>query len=295
MATIIERYRSRSFGFASKNFYCEFLAALEVEENAERYFGRLARDAPENPEVVVLDAYYRPHALAAAFGLSPDALRTANPALLDGVWKGQRYVPKGYALRLPRNPLRAAPDVVLASIPAAERHVEQVRERQYRVRRGDTLSRIAARFGVRTSDLMAANGLKSAHRIRVGQVLEIPGSPRIVASAPRSPAAAAPSAAGPATASYGDTYRVRRGDTLTRIAKRYGVSQHELAAQNGLSDPSRLRVGQVLQVPGGAAPARPAGNVYTVQRGDTLDSIGRRFGVSANRIRAGQRLYLPEP
>jgi membrane-bound lytic murein transglycosylase D len=305
MATIIERYEGRAFGFASKNFYASFLAALEVEENAERYFGRLARDAPESPEIIALDGYYRPATLASAFGVSLEELRAANLALLDGVWKGQRLIPKGYPLRVPRNPLRAAPEVVLASIPARERHVEQVREAQYRVRRGDTLSRIAARYGVRTKDLMAANGLRSAHHLRVGQVLEIPGSGRVVASV--AAPAPAPRAASAAVSAGGSVHHVRRGETLGRIARRYGVSERELATHNGIRNASLVKVGQKLTIPGsGAASASgDGGNVYTVRRGDTLDSIAKRHGTTAksiaalngikraNRIKAGQRLVLP--
>jgi membrane-bound lytic murein transglycosylase D len=312
MATIIERYQSRSFGFASKNFYCEFLAALEVEENAERYFGRLARDAPEAPEVAVLAGYYRPASLAAAFGVSLEALRATNPALSEGVWSGQRLVPSGYALRVPRNPLRPAPEVVLASIPPAERQTEQVREATYRVRRGDTLSRIAAKFGVRARDLMAANGIRKANHIRVGQVLEIPGRTRVVASAPSpspEPAAERPSPVSSASGT-GGSYRVRSGDTLGRIAKRHGVSERALADANGIRDKSLVKVGQLLRIPGGAAEGVgetvAPGGVYTVRRGDTIDSIARKHRVAAqsivalnglanaHRIKAGQRLYLPK-
>src|SRR5262245_17473820 len=314
MATIIERYRSRSFGFASQNFYCEFLAALEVEENADRYFGPLQREAPENPEIVVLDGYYRPKTLAATFGVSLERLRETNPALLDGVWTGERHVPKGYALRVPRDPLRAAPAVVLASIPTQERYVEQVREAEYRVKRGDTFSSIAARFGVRTDELMAANGIRRANRLRVGQVLQIPGHGRTVAVAEAAPEPA-PRATKTASA-QGGVVRVQSGDTLGRIARRYGVSEQALAAHNGITDTSVVKIGQKLEMPaacGGprAAPATSYGDaaqtrVYTVRRGDTLDDIARRHGVtprsiaalnglrSAHRIKAGQRLVLPE-
>jgi membrane-bound lytic murein transglycosylase D len=307
MATIIERYRSRSFGFASKNFYCEFLAALEVEENAERYFGQLLRDAPDNPEVAVLTGYYRPTALAAAFGVSLDALRAANMALTESVWRGQRLIPSGYPLRIPRNPLRPAPHVVLASIAPTERHVEQVGEATYRVRRGDTLSRIAARFGVRTQDLMAENGIRRANHIRVGQVLEIPGGTRSAAVASSEPAVRSVSTASVAA---GGSYRVRSGDTLGRIAKRNGVSERALADANGIRNKSLVKVGQVLRIPGAAAAPSDAtatpGGVYTVRRGDTIDSIARKHGVAAqsivalnglankHRIKAGQRLYLPK-
>jgi membrane-bound lytic murein transglycosylase D len=295
MATIIERYKSRTFGFASKNFYTEFLAALEVEENAARYFGQLTRDPPQRPEMVELDAYYKPSTLASAFGISLESLKESNPALLSGIWNGQRLIPKGYALRVPRNPLRAGPAVVLASIPSAERHRQQLRQAEYRVRRGDTLSRIAARFGVRTKDLMAANGLRSAHRIYVGQKLEIPGSGRRVAS----------SSSSKPTAAAGGVYRVRAGDTLGRIAKRHGVSEGALAKHNGIRNRSLVKVGQKLRIPGGTSGGSASGGVYKVRRGDTLDSIARRHGTTAksiaalnglrsrHRIKAGQKLVLP--
>jgi membrane-bound lytic murein transglycosylase D len=312
MATIIERYRSRSFGFASRNFYCEFLAALEVEESAERYFGILAIEAPERPEIAVLPNYYRPSTLAAAFDVPLDRLRAANLALVDGVWSGQRLIPKGYALRVPRNPLRPNPEIVLASIPAPERHVEQVREATVRVRRGDTLSRIAARHGVRTRDLMAANGIRSANRIRVGQLLEIPGRTRVVVAAAPSPREPAVPATPEPAVSAATSYRVQSGDTLGNIARRHGVSERALAAHNGIRNMRLVKVGQELEIPGGNGSTRAtaeddagSGSVYTVHRGDTLESIARRHGTtpksiaalnglrSAHRIKAGQRLVLP--
>lgn len=245
--------------------------------------------------MVALDGYYKPATLASAFGVSLDALRAANPALLPGIWDGQRLIPKGYALRVPRNPLRASPEVVLASIPAGERHGQQLRQAEYRVRRGDTLSRIAARFGVRTKDLMAANGLRSANRIYVGQKLEIPGSNVRVASTRSS---------GPTAAADG-IYRVRSGDTLGRIAQRHGVSESALAKHNDIRNPSLVRVGETLRIPGRSNGSSASGGVYIVQRGDTLDSIARRHGTTAksiaalnglrsrNHIKAGQRLVLP--
>lgn len=97
---------------------------------------------------------------------------------------------------------------------------------------------------------------------------------------------------------------MRRGDTVASIARRFGVGTRELVAANALRDPDRLSIGQSLRIPGGGAgEARPG--VYTVQRGDTLSRIARRFGVSQreiaalnglssrHHIRAGQRLRLP--
>ncbi|MCP5055759.1 MAG: LysM peptidoglycan-binding domain-containing protein [bacterium] len=294
---IIDRYKSRTFGFASRNFYCEFLAAREVQHEAARHFGKLTRDPPERPESVTLTHYVKAADLATTFGLSTEALRRANPALQSPVWTGQKYVPKGYSLRIPRDPMRGSAKVVLASLGSHQRHTKQVPDRTYRVRRGDSLSRIADRFGVRESQLVALNGLRSRHRIRIGQVLKLPVRPgSVVATAP------------PAAIPADGLYTVRRGDTVSSIARRYGVTERDLLATNHLRNRNRIGVGQVLELPGGALSASPKlaqAGIYTVRRGDTLDGIARRFGVTraalasqngirnANQLRAGQSLSIP--
>jgi membrane-bound lytic murein transglycosylase D len=306
IAIILDRYQSRSFGFASRNFYTEFLAALEVEENPQRYFGWVRKDAPEDPEIVVLDHFYRAKTLASTFGITTEALRAANPALLDPIWSGQKYAPKGYGLRLLRNPQRAGGRVMLARIPAGERFSEQVRDRRYRVQRGDTLSTIARRFHVKQSELMALNNLRNRNHIRVGQLLNLP-----IRDPYRAVARTAHPNRVPEPIPADGLYRVRRGDNITEIAQRFGVGVKDLLAVNHIRNQNRISVGQVLQIPGGANTARtsPSGGaspgIYTVRRGDTLDKISRRFGVTQDsivalnglrnrhRIHQGQTLFIP--
>ena len=106
-------------------------------------------------------------------------------------------------------------------------------------------------------------------------------------------------------------YRVRRGDNVTEVARRFGVGVEDLLAVNRIRNRNRISVGQVLQIPGGANTARPSPSggaspgVYTVRRGDTLAKIARHFGESQeaivslnglrdrNQIRQGQILYIP--
>lgn len=104
----------------------------------------------------------------------------------------------------------------------------------YVVRRGDTVSDIALRHGVTTWALMEANGLSSSHLIYVGQQLVIPGA-QGRATAP--------------DAISGSTYVVRRGDTLSRIARRSGTTVDALAGLNGMANPSAITAGQVLRLP----------------------------------------------
>lgn len=125
------------------------------------------------------------------------------------------------------------------------------------VRSGETLASIARQHGVSASALARANGIANPDLIRVGQRLVIPSG-----------SAAKPPASGAATA--GGSYVVRSGDTLNKIAQRFGVSASALAAANGLSNPNRIIVGMRLRIPGssgggavaGPAPAKAAGTRF---------------------------------
>jgi len=84
----------------------------------------------------------------------------------------------------------------------------------------------------------------------------------------------------PAPAPSGNTYTVVAGDTLSGIAARFGTTYQALAALNGIADPNKISVGQVLQLQAGSSPAptpQPNGTTYIVAAGDTLSSIGQAF------------------
>ncbi|MBM7113369.1 LysM peptidoglycan-binding domain-containing protein [Archangium primigenium] len=112
---------------------------------------------------------------------------------------------------------------------------------EYRIRSGDTLSAIARRHGVSLAELSWLNGLSDVDRLWSGQVLRIPRT--------------APSAPPPVVAS--STYRVRAGDTLSKVAERHGVSVETLVQANGIADANRIAIGQLLTIPSGRSQARP--------------------------------------
>lgn len=114
----------------------------------------------------------------------------------------------------------------------------------YIVKPGDTLGSIAARFGVSANAIARANGITNPDRIYIGQNLTIPG-----ASGSSSGSASTGSTSAPATG----TYIVQRGDTLGKIAARYGTTVARLMALNGLSNPNLIWVGQRLKVTGAAS------------------------------------------
>ncbi len=341
IGVIAKRYQSRIFGFASRNFYTEFLAAAQIHRDPERYFGPITPEPPVAYEILVTDHYFRAPTLGRALGIDLDVLRDHNLALRPAVWNGAKHVPKGYALRIPRSELRRPLAVALAEIPQRDRLVEQQRDRFHKVRRGETLSVIARRYGVREGELVAVNGLRSRNRIRAGQILRLPTQiglapePVVVASASPEPPASPPQAvatpepqplavaavepaavaaveplavaavepppvpvtaaepprrlseaapaASPASAeaelpagaspppavalataldaagpeAVPAYYEVRRGDTLSRIATRFGLSERELVARNGLRNRHRIAAGQRLRVAPGTVETTP--------------------------------------
>jgi membrane-bound lytic murein transglycosylase D len=209
--TIVRKYQSRSFGFASRNYYIAFLAALDVDRNAEQYFGSLNRHPEVKTRPVVLPAYIPVKALERAFGIDRDTLRVFNPALTKAVWMGQRYVPRGFELRLPENiPLTAEkgalrePRTLLAEVGSSERFEAQKADLLYRVRRNDTWVAIAAKHGTTVAALERVNGLEPAHRLRHGELLRLPQTPEVrvavaaVAARPPQGSVPVPRAAPPA-------------------------------------------------------------------------------------------------
>jgi len=173
LVRLIREYDGPYFGFSSKNFYAEFLAALEVTGNVPSYFGALESDSLERVERFVLPEAARVDAIAKAFRTTTEEFCRLNPALLDPVVEGRLPAPAGSVLNVPAGrveDLAAAFD----SIPAAARRGGADPGEEYRVRAGDTLGSIARRHGVSVADLQEINGMGRSTQIKTGQRLLIP-------------------------------------------------------------------------------------------------------------------------
>jgi membrane-bound lytic murein transglycosylase D len=254
IAAVVARYKSRTFGFASRNFYTSFLAARSIDKDPKRWFGNLAYQQPINTTVIDLPHYYTPDTLANALGVDVATIRANNPALRPSVWNGSKYLPKGFGLRLPAGLVRAEPSQIFASVPRSERLSSQHRDRYHKVRRGESLSKIASHYRVSERSLMSLNNLRSRHRIRAGQVLVLPDG-----AGGRSDTVNVARAEPPTNG----IYKVRRGDTITHIARRFGVPEMDLIEHNTLRNPNRIAVGTPLRIPG-AEPVVVASATTTV-------------------------------
>ncbi|MGB8691893.1 MAG: lytic transglycosylase domain-containing protein, partial [Steroidobacteraceae bacterium] len=98
---IVRNYHSPTFGFASRNYYASFLAALRLDSDPQKYFGDMPRQPAAPSQELTLTAAMRVDVLQRLLGIDSARLRELNPALRPAVWNLQRPVPRGYQLRLP--------------------------------------------------------------------------------------------------------------------------------------------------------------------------------------------------
>lgn len=233
---------------------------------------------------------------------APAAIAGSIALMLSAVPAQAADTPR-LAIGMPQTPVftgaAAALNVRAAAVAVPDTHV---------VQKGDSVWAIATRYGLRTADVLALNGLASSSIIRPGQVLRLTGGAPAPAPAPAAP-------------TPGVLYVVARGDTLSGIAQRHGVALPDLFAANGLGWGSIIYPGQRIAIPGGAAPAPApapvpaapapapappaAGTAYVIQKGDTIWAIANRNGLSTQAVLAanglgsgsiihpGQRITIP--
>jgi membrane-bound lytic murein transglycosylase D len=307
---IFDTYRSRTFKFASRNFYSEFIAASKVASQYQKYFGDLSLDRPFPIRTVTLKSYIGFDDLREHFNLPVDLAKSLNPALRPPVFNGQKYIPKGYRFRLPENMHPAASK--RASIPATLYKSRQKPSQFYTVQRGDTAGRIARAHGVKLSELILSNNLSRRATIFPRQTLRIPlpgeglqkppkppphktetvVAAKAVRSKPRSPIADATNAVRdypePVWASIIPTPSLDPGSSATGKHRASNIA--DLPSEEIVAVDIRFK-----HIQGHASP--PTGTLF-VEVEETLGHFAEWAGVRTQRIRRlnglpfGKRLHL---
>ena len=171
---VVRNYHSPSFGFASRNYYVSFLAALTVDKDPEKYFGPIKREPEAKFQNVTMPGFVTISALTHALHISAEALRRLNPALLPACWEGRRRVPKGYVLRLPVNGPQWTSELLAQRLSPADLQQRQTVPERRRVMKGETLASIAADYGMKPGELARLNGIRARTRLRPGRYLRVP-------------------------------------------------------------------------------------------------------------------------
>ncbi|MGE5548941.1 MAG: LysM peptidoglycan-binding domain-containing protein [Bacteroidota bacterium] len=159
----------------------------------------------------------------------------------------------------------------------------------YVIQPGDTFFGLARRFGTTVAAIVSANPFVDPNNLPIGRMLCLPLQPQFPACPER------------------NFYTIQPGDTFFSLARRFNVSLDDLLEANPGVDPDRLFVGQVVCIPLAVPPVRcPVGTLtYTIQPGDTLFSLARRFnttvvsiigvnpGINPEALLIGQQICIP--
>lgn len=276
--TFWELAKTNSLYKETKNYVPAILAATVIAKDPAKYGFETNPDPPLAFETVPVEGAIHLKTIARLAESDLETVRYLNPHL-------RRQVTPPRETTMVRVPVGSADRtlVALKDLPESEKLAEV----RHKVRKGETVTSIARRYGVTTTEIREANGLGRKSVPRAGQWLTIPGGTVPVvaakASAPRK-AAELRKDGGPVA------YRVRRGDTLASIARRYGTTPQAVANASGIRVNSTLQVGQRLTVParGGAAvqsqPASAEKVVHTVRRGESLTRIATQYRVTVDEI-----------
>ena len=313
VAREISRSRTRDYWALSRlprqtrNYVPAYLAARAICEDPVRYgFPKRPEEVPFACETIWVEDSYRLEDIAHCAGCDEYLTKDMNPEFLRGVTPGRHKS----LVRLPREPkdnwssqLASMPRTVLPEVAV------------HKVRKGETLSKIANKYGVDVADIKSLpENRRLSNKLKVGQTITVPlrsqpatGTRVASNEQPATPTGAAVTSAEQsnetAVLSHEIIYKVHRGESLGQIARQLGISPSEICRQNNIANPNKIFPGQRLRitVPGGPLVTEKRNatrkETYTVQRGDTIYSIARRTGQDAsnllnwNKLRSSSKIY----
>jgi len=259
-----------------------FLATLHIINSPEKYgLNAVQVDPPLLFETVNVPKQAQLKGIAQATGVDDVILRELNAELRQGI-----LPENGYELRVPPG----SADLVLAKIDDIPTYRPgKVTVVQHKVRKGDTLDKLAKKYRSDVKNIMLANNMRRPEPLTVGKTVRVP----IVEVPSDEYPAATPAAKAPAHNQETIEHVVRPGDSLWNIAKRYGTTTREIERINRVTA-SNITLGQVLKIVPGEPPPQAKveppkprhSKTYTVRKGDTLQSIAKSHNTTVERLLA---------
>jgi membrane-bound lytic murein transglycosylase D len=256
-----------------------FLAALHLVTNPDKYGLKLPEvDPAREYEILQVNRQVHLKSIAKAIEAPLDQLQALNSELRYSI-----LPPEHYALKIPPGKgatLLASLDEMPITRPPQSAYV------WHRVRRGESLSTIARRYHTSIRRIKQANNMYRSNLIVAGKKLKIPRRGAII------PTSSSATRRAPLPSS--GIYRVKRGDNLWILAKRYGTTTKRIQNLNNLKN-SNLHIGQRLRIPG--AEQAKGTSYYRVRRGDSPFAIAKRYGMplarflSLNNLTTRSKIY----
>lgn len=176
LVRILERWRSKRFKFASRNYYASFLAALEVIRRQSQFFPNLVLPEPVRFETLAIPASMSIRRVARSCGVEVAALEALNLGLTRDALASRVSLPEGFPLRVPQQSYARCQSELRRASPPVSKARDRVR--LHRVRKGESLLAIARRHGSTLPEVLALNGLRAPRHLRVGEALRVPARPR---------------------------------------------------------------------------------------------------------------------
>ncbi len=273
LGAIVRKYRGTSFGFASQNFYAEFLAALEIEQNFQTYFPDLKRDRVVSFDEVRLQKSVSARSIMNAVRLDEEEFSSLNPALLKPILSGRASVPSGFRVKVPSG----KGTKLLAALGSGS--ISDRESGELTAQTTTTKPKSANKGSAKQKVIVVKNNVPVAEVAEAG-----------VTSSER--------------------YTIQPGDTPGSIAKKFSVSTAELLKFNSITNPKKIRAGKTLNIPVTAKKqsseqaqpiteaqkrqnqASPTDNTentqrkrHRVQKGDNLSKIGKLYKVPVQTLR----------
>jgi membrane-bound lytic murein transglycosylase D len=201
ISVIIKKHKSKSFQFASKNFYSCFLAACEIDENYKRYFKRVNMASPLLRKRFILQAPTGPIEICKRLNISLSEFRALNPAFKSSLFEQKALIPKYYTIFLPLS--MSTENIV--DLPVKPPHKKKISEVQ--VQKSKPIQHFVS---IKKPQFQKNEKIRSRNILR---------------------------------------YRVKKGDSIWLIAKKFGTDDHTIRQMNGLSRQSYIHPGQIIRVP----------------------------------------------
>ena len=267
----------------------KFLAVLHIINDPEAQgFSLPPVDKPLSTETVTIDRQIPLKSMGKHIGVSSEVLRKLNPSL-----KRRTTPPQPYSVRVPEGK-RESILAKLSQMPGYRPPARPIYKRHtitHRVRKGQTLSTIARRYGTSVKSIMRANNLKSSRYIKAGWKLKVPVKKRYTASRKTAPSTVSSKKGNSkAFAPASKRYAVRKGDSLWKIANRFRTTTKAVQTANRMSG-TTLRIGQVLVIPSPPTSGSKADTAsYRVLKGDSPYIIARKHQMDLSTLLRLNRL-----